>query len=141
MSKVHWEIIEAFSSPHEYCRFQHWLGLQVEKGYATAIVVDTFSGRLPLVSEKHYQCDDGRVWVLSAPDFPFRGSWQPLTDQLNTVRWETIKGFNSPDEYKQFENAFVRLKHFRAVATRFDKLKRNYQGIIAMACAIMWLPM
>jgi len=39
------------------------------------------------------------------------------------------------------ENAFARLKHFRAVATRFDKLKRNYQGVIAMACAIMWLPM
>jgi len=36
------------------------------------------------------------------------------------------------------ENAFARLKHFRAVATRFDKLKRNYQGVIAMACAIMW---
>jgi len=39
------------------------------------------------------------------------------------------------------ENVFARLKHFRAVATRFDKLKRNYQGIIAMACAFMWLPM
>jgi len=39
------------------------------------------------------------------------------------------------------ENAFARLKHFRAVATRFDKLKRNYQGLIAMACAFMWLPM
>ncbi|KXU37069.1 transposase [Ventosimonas gracilis] len=39
------------------------------------------------------------------------------------------------------ENVFARLKHFRAVATRFDKLKRNYQGVIAMSCAFMWLPM
>jgi len=39
------------------------------------------------------------------------------------------------------ENAFARLKQYRAVATRFDKLKRNYQGVVAMTCAIMWLPM
>jgi len=39
------------------------------------------------------------------------------------------------------ENAFAKLKQYRAVATRFDKLKRNYQGVIAMACAIIWLPM
>ncbi|KAA8693706.1 IS5/IS1182 family transposase, partial [Pseudomonas cannabina] len=34
-----------------------------------------------------------------------------------------------------------RLKHFRAVASRFDKLKRNYESVIAMACAFLWLPM
>jgi len=39
------------------------------------------------------------------------------------------------------ENTFARLKQYRAVATRFDKLKRNYQGVVAMACAILWLPM
>ncbi|EPM65067.1 transposase, IS4 [Pseudomonas syringae pv. actinidiae ICMP 18801] len=39
------------------------------------------------------------------------------------------------------ENAFARLKHFWAVASRFDKLKRNYESVIAMACAFLWLPM
>jgi len=39
------------------------------------------------------------------------------------------------------ENAFARLKQFRALATRFDKLKRNYQSVVAMACAFLWLPM
>ncbi|NAT38681.1 IS5/IS1182 family transposase, partial [Pseudomonas syringae pv. actinidifoliorum] len=39
------------------------------------------------------------------------------------------------------ENAFARLKHFRAVASQFDKLKRNYESVIAMACAFLWLPM
>lgn len=38
------------------------------------------------------------------------------------------------------ENAFARLKHYRAVAFRFDKLKRNYESVIAMACAFLWLP-
>lgn len=39
------------------------------------------------------------------------------------------------------ENLFARIKHFRAVATRFDKLKRNYASVVAMACAFLWLPM
>ena len=39
------------------------------------------------------------------------------------------------------ENLFARIKHFRAIATRFDKLKRNYASVVAMACAFLWLPM
>ncbi len=39
------------------------------------------------------------------------------------------------------ENTFARLKHYRAVASRFDKLKRNYESVVAMACMILWLPM
>ncbi len=39
------------------------------------------------------------------------------------------------------ENAFARLKHFRAVAFRFDKLKKNYEAVVTMACALLWLPM
>ncbi|MEO6934183.1 MAG: IS5/IS1182 family transposase, partial [Collimonas sp.] len=33
------------------------------------------------------------------------------------------------------------LKHYRALATRFDKLKRNYESVVAMACAFLWLSM
>ena len=36
------------------------------------------------------------------------------------------------------ENAFARLKHFRAIATRFDKLARNYQAMIYIACMLIW---
>jgi len=39
------------------------------------------------------------------------------------------------------ENIFARLKHFRAIATRYDKLKRNFEGALALACAYLWLPM
>ncbi|MBY0499956.1 MAG: IS5/IS1182 family transposase, partial [Nitrosomonas sp.] len=27
------------------------------------------------------------------------------------------------------------------VATRYDKLKRNYESMVAMACGYLWLPM
>lgn len=39
------------------------------------------------------------------------------------------------------ENMFARLKHFRAIATRYDKLKRNYGSMLALACSYVWLPL
>lgn len=39
------------------------------------------------------------------------------------------------------ENTFARLKNFRAIATRYDKLRRNYKSMLALACSYVWLPM
>ncbi|WP_340613458.1 IS5 family transposase [Xenorhabdus thailandensis] len=39
------------------------------------------------------------------------------------------------------ENAFARIKHFRVIATRYDKLARNYASMLALAFVIIWLPM
>ncbi|APR72096.1 MULTISPECIES: IS5 family transposase [Acinetobacter] len=39
------------------------------------------------------------------------------------------------------ENMFCRLKQFRGIATRYDKLKRNYQSAVALACIFLWLPL
>lgn len=37
------------------------------------------------------------------------------------------------------ENLFARLKHFRGIATRFDKLSRNYSSVVAIGCLVIWL--
>ena len=39
------------------------------------------------------------------------------------------------------ENAFLKIKKYRAIATRYDKLARNYQALVALAFIMMWLPM
>lgn len=39
----------------------------------------------------------------------------------------------------QVENLFARLKHYRAIATRYDKLKRNYEATVMLACIFLWL--
>ena len=39
------------------------------------------------------------------------------------------------------ENTFARLKQFRGIATRYDKLKRNYENSVALACIFIWLPL
>ncbi|RLV58341.1 hypothetical protein D5018_17840 [Parashewanella curva] len=39
------------------------------------------------------------------------------------------------------KNAFLRIKMYRAVAIRYDKLARNYHSMVALAITMMWLPM
>jgi len=37
------------------------------------------------------------------------------------------------------ENFFCKLKQFRAIATRYDKTKRNFLGAIYLCAAFIWL--
>jgi transposase len=39
------------------------------------------------------------------------------------------------------ETAIARLKQYRVIATRYDKLKRNYESMVAIACGYLWLRM
>ena len=39
------------------------------------------------------------------------------------------------------ENVFIKIKKYRAVATRYDKLERNYNSIVSLAFVMIWLPM
>ncbi|MDI1264883.1 MAG: transposase [bacterium] len=49
-------------------------------------------------------------------------------------------GFNRK-AYKQrhrIENAFCRLKDFRRIATRYDRLARNFLASVCLVAAIVW---
>ena len=37
------------------------------------------------------------------------------------------------------ENLFAKLKHFRSIATRFEKLARNFKSMVYIACPLIWL--
>lgn len=39
------------------------------------------------------------------------------------------------------ENIFAKLKHFRSIATRFEKLARNFKSMLFLACSIICLRM
>lgn len=39
----------------------------------------------------------------------------------------------------QVENVFARLKHFRSISTRFEKLARNFKAIVTIACTYIWI--
>lgn len=37
------------------------------------------------------------------------------------------------------ENLFARLKHYRSIATRFEKLARNFKSMVYIACSLIWI--
>ncbi|MFI7342907.1 transposase, partial [Streptomyces sp. NPDC050085] len=37
------------------------------------------------------------------------------------------------------ERCFNRLKHYRAIATRYDKTATSYQAVITLAATLLWL--
>ncbi|ORT61024.1 hypothetical protein BKD26_07130 [Streptomyces sp. CB03238] len=38
------------------------------------------------------------------------------------------------------ERCFNKLKHHKALATRYDKRARHYQSMVTLACLQLWLP-
>jgi transposase len=38
------------------------------------------------------------------------------------------------------ERSFTTLKNYRAIATRYDRLARNYLGALHLASTLVWLP-
>ncbi|MDP9868867.1 transposase [Streptosporangium brasiliense] len=47
-----------------------------------------------------------------------------------------------PVRYKRrnvVERCFNRLKHFKGIATRYDKLAAHYRSAVTIACLLLWL--
>lgn len=88
-----------------------------------------------VIADKGYDSEDIRQQIREKGSIP------------NIPRKKNSKAGNADIDWCLYkyrhlvENVFARLKHFRAIATRYDKLKRNYASTIAMACSCLWLPM
>lgn len=87
------------------------------------------------IADKGYDSEEFRDFIRkksSIPVIPRKSNSKTGNDDIN---WELYK------HRHLVENAFARLKHFRSIATRYDKLKRNFASMVAMGCSFMWLPM
>lgn len=88
-----------------------------------------------LTADKGYDSDAFRQAVTDkgiCPDIPYRIN----REELNVAMDWYLYGLRH-----QVENAFRKLKRFRAVATRYDRLKINYESTVALACWLLWLPL
>jgi transposase len=102
-------------------------------------VAPEFFAKLPdaghMIADKGYDSEELRDIVRakeSVPVIPRKSNSKTGNDDMD---WGLYK-------YRHLvENVFARLKHFRAIATRYDKLKRNYSSMVALGCGFMWLPM
>jgi transposase len=86
-----------------------------------------------LLGDKAYDAVSIRDKALSlaiTPVIPFRTTTQVGRDA----------GFDG-ELYRHrhlVENLFCRLKQFRGIATRYDKLARNFLAHLQMVCALLW---
>lgn len=83
--------------------------------------------------DKGYDSDLFRIDILEA------GSTPIIPTKSNSKRKNP--GFHR-SKYKKrhkIENLFARLKHFRGIATRYDKLKEMFQGTVNLGLIIIWL--
>lgn len=82
-----------------------------------------------VVADKGYDSDRLREFVRS------HGAKPVIPSRKNTRRRRYDKG-----RYKlrnQVERFFNRLKHYRRVATRYEKTDRNYDGFLCLASLII----
>jgi len=129
-SKIHLAV-DAFGLPAAF----EITGGQVNDCTQAPVLIEKFPHGKVFIGDKGYESEAIRQLIEQ------QGAKAVIPRKRNSV-----KGNADLDQglyrYRHLvENAFARLKQYRTVATRFDKLKRNYQGVVAMACAIIWLPM
>lgn len=86
-----------------------------------------------VLADKGYDADARVIDVLKA---------QAKTAVIPSKRNRTTKRDYDKDLYKArhlIENFFALLKQYRAIATRYDKLKLNFLGAIYLAATVIWL--
>jgi transposase len=98
-------------------------------------LIDCASQAGAIVGDKGYDSEDIRQQIEAQES-------QPVIPR----RRNSTKGNEDLDQglyrYRHLvENLFAQIKHFRGLATRFDKLKQHYEGVVAMVCTLLWLPM
>lgn len=87
------------------------------------------------VADKGYDSEKFRAYLTnikgSTPMIPRRKVNLLNNDHMD---WELYK-------VRHFvENAFARIKHFRAISSRYDKLARNYSSMVALSLIMIWIP-
>ena len=95
-------------------------------------LIDTVDEATYLIADKGYDAEHIRIYAKNKnmiPIIPLRSNSKRSNKEFDKYLYKLRH---------LVENAFSRLKHFRAIATRFDKLARNYKSMIRIACIFIW---
>lgn len=128
-SKIHMAV-DAYGLPIEF----EITGGEVHDCKAAPELIAKLPASNYIIADKGYDSEEIRDLIrtkLSLPIIPRKKNSIIGNDYMD---WGLYK-------YRHLvENVFSRLKQFRSIATRYDKLKRNYGSMLAMACCYLWLP-
>jgi transposase len=84
-----------------------------------------------LLGDKAYDSADLRHWLSE------RGTRPVVPNRCNRKQPFTFDRKSYKQRHK-IENAFCRLKDFRRIATRYDRLARNFLASVCLVAAIVW---
>jgi transposase len=105
---------------------------QAHDGRSADGLLDTIGEGQILLADRGYDSDALRAAVAS------RGAWANIKPMPHRVN---IPAF-SPWLYRYrnlIERFFNKLKHFRAIATRFEKHDANYLALVKLAASRIWM--
>ena len=88
-----------------------------------------------IIADKGYDSKELRKQIRARGSIPILPKKRNSRTGNKDLDWHLYK-------YRHLvENDFARLKHFRSIATRFEKIKRNFRGMLSLACISIWLPL
>jgi putative transposase len=84
-----------------------------------------------MLADRAYDSADLRLWLGK------RGTKAVVPNKSNRKQPFTFDR-KSYTQRHRIENAFCRLKDFRRIATRYDRLARNFLAAVCLVAAIVW---
>ena len=105
---------------------------QAHDGRSAADMLDTLGEGDVLLADRAYDSDGLRQTLAE------RGAWANVRPMPNRKNIPAFSRFLY--RYRNLvERFFSKLKHFRAVATRYEKHAENYLALIKLASAKIWM--
>ena len=105
---------------------------QAHDGPSAADMFDTVGAGHILLADRAYDSDSLRQSIAA------RGAWANIRPMPNRIRHPIFSTW----VYRQrnaVERFFNKLKHFRAIATRYDKRDDNFLASVQLASMRIWL--
>lgn len=105
---------------------------QAHDGRSAADMLDALGEGQILLADRAYDSDGLRNQLAE------KGAWANIKPMPNRVNIPAFSDFLY--RYRNLvERFFNKLKHFRAIATRFEKHDDNYMALVKLASAKIWM--
>ena len=105
---------------------------QAHDGHSAADMLDAIGNGQVLLADRAYDSDALRNSLAG------RGAWANVKPLARRINKPAVSPFLN--RYRNLvERFFNKLKHFRAVATRFEKHDANYLALVKLAASRIWM--
>jgi transposase len=127
-SKIHM-VADANGNPIDF----EITGGEVHDAKAAPEIISKIIGAENFIADKGYDSDEIREHVRTRgmnPVIPRRSNSQKTNPEFDKYLYKMRH---------LIENLFGRLKRYRSISTRFEKLARNFRAIVYLGCSMIWI--